>query len=76
MCKAFNKTKVIWRYVEALALHTVALTVHWEDNTSCIYGVFHKKPDNLLVETAIFAILGVSFCVTQKTFNFIELKKL
>ena len=31
--------------------------------------------DNLLVETAIFAIIGVLFCVTQKALNFIEIKK-
>ena len=36
MYKAVKKTKVIWSYMEALALHTGAPTIHWEDNTSCI----------------------------------------
>ena len=31
--------------------------------------------DKLLVETYIFAIFGVSFCVTQNAFNFIEILK-
>ena len=34
-----------------------------------------KKCDNLLLETDIFAILGVSLCVTRNDFNFIEIKK-
>ena len=29
--------------MEALALHTGAPTVHWEDNTSCIYDVEAKR---------------------------------
>ena len=36
MYKTVKKTKVIRRYMEALALHTGAHTVHWEDNTSYI----------------------------------------
>ena len=39
MYKAINKNKVIWGYMEALALHTGATTLHWEDNTICIYFV-------------------------------------
>ena len=42
MNKALKKTKVSRRYVEALSLHTVSLTVHWEDNTSFIYFVEAK----------------------------------
>ena len=42
MYKAVKKTKVIRRYMEALALHTGAPTVHWEDNTSCISVVKAK----------------------------------
>ena len=34
--QGFQETNVIRRYMEALALHTSALTVHWEDKTSCI----------------------------------------
>ena len=40
---AVNKTKVIWRYMEVLVLHTDALKVHWEDNTSCIFVVEAKR---------------------------------
>ena len=32
------------------------------------------KCDNLVVETDIFAILGVSFCVTWNALNFNEIK--
>ena len=39
MYKAVNKTKVIRGYMESLALHTGTPTVHWDDNTSCIYVV-------------------------------------
>ena len=42
MCKAVNKTKFIWRYMEQLALLTDAPTVHWEYITSCIYVVESK----------------------------------
>ena len=42
MYKSVNKTKVIRRCMEALALHTVAPTLHWEDNTSCISVVEAK----------------------------------
>ena len=42
MYKSSNNTKAIQCYMEALALHTVAPTVHWEDNTSCIYVVESK----------------------------------
>ena len=43
MYKYVNKTKEIWRYMEALSLHTGAPTVHWEYNTSCISVVESKK---------------------------------
>ena len=42
MKKAVKKTKVVRRYMEALALHTGAHTVHWEDNTSCISVIEDK----------------------------------
>ena len=42
MYKSVKKTKVIWRYLEALALYTRAPTVNWEDNTSCISVVEAK----------------------------------
>ena len=34
MYKAVNKTKSIWRYMEALELHTGAPTLHLEYSTS------------------------------------------
>ena len=42
MYKAVKKTKTTRRYMEALALHTGAPTVYWDDNTSCISGVGAK----------------------------------
>ena len=39
-----------------------------------IHDVFHEKRDSLLVESDIFTVLGVSFCVTQNAFNFFEIK--
>ena len=43
MYKSAKKTKFIRRYVEDLALHTGALTVHWEYSTSFIYTVESKR---------------------------------
>ena len=43
MYKYFNKTKVIHRYIEALALQNCAPTVHWEYNTSYISVVEYKR---------------------------------
>ena len=42
MQKAVNKTKIVRRYMEDLALHNGTLIVQWEDNTSCIYVVEDK----------------------------------
>ena len=42
MLNSVTKTKVIWRYMEALEIHTGALTVHWKYNTSLIY-IFEAK---------------------------------
>ena len=42
MYKSINKIKFIQRYMEALALHTGAPTINWEDNPSCIYVVEDK----------------------------------
>ena len=42
MYKDVKKTKVIRRYMEALALHTGSPTVHWEYNTIFI-SVFEYK---------------------------------
>ena len=43
MYKDIQKTKVIRRYMEALALYTDAPTLNWEDNTSCISVVEAKR---------------------------------
>ena len=43
MYKAVKKTKVIRRYMEALALYTGAPTVHWEDNIIFISVVKDKR---------------------------------
>ena len=42
MYKSVNKTKVIWRYTEALEIHTGAPIVHWEENTIFISVVESK----------------------------------
>ena len=41
--KIFKEENIIWRYMEALALHPGATTVHWEDSTSCISVVEAKE---------------------------------
>ena len=43
MYKAVKKNKVIRRYMEALALHTGAPILDWDDNTSCISVVEAKR---------------------------------
>ena len=43
MNKDVNKTKVIRGYIEALALHTGALIVYWEDNRSFISAIEAKR---------------------------------
>ena len=43
MHKALKKNKAIWSYMKALSLHTGAPTVHWEDNTSCIYVIESER---------------------------------
>ena len=42
MYKYVNKTKEIWRYMEALSLHTGSPTVNLVDDTRCIYVVKTK----------------------------------
>ena len=42
MYRAAKKTKYIIIYMEALALHTGAPKVNWEDITSCISIVGYK----------------------------------
>ena len=43
MYKTLNKTKAMWSYTEALAIHNGAPIVHWEDNTYCTYAVESKR---------------------------------
>ena len=49
--------------MEALALHTGAPTVHWEDNTSCIYVVEAK------IVTPIVKHIGIIVCFLQEQFD-------
>ena len=42
MYKDVKKTKVIWRYMDALSLHSASPTVHWEGNTIWISFVEAK----------------------------------
>ena len=49
--------------MEALALHTGAPTVHWEDNTSCIYVVESK------IVTPRVKHLDIPVCFLQEQFN-------
>ena len=63
MYKALNKTKVISRYMEALALHTGSPTLHWEDNTICISVVEHKRV------TPIVLKIDIPVCFLQEQFD-------
>ena len=63
MYKAVKKTKVIRRYMEALALYTGAHTVHWEDNTSFISVVEAKRV------TPIVKHIGIHVCFLQEQFD-------
>ena len=49
--------------MEALALHTVAPTVHWEDNTSCIYVVESK------IVTPRVKHIDILVCFIQEQFD-------
>ena len=60
MYKSVKKTKVIQRYTEALALHTGAPTVHWEDNTSCISVVESRRV------TPRFKHIDIPVCFIQE----------
>ena len=48
--------------MEALALHTVVPTVHWEDNTSCISIVEVK------IFTPIIKHIDITVCFLQEQF--------
>ena len=61
--KSVNKTKVIWRYLEALALHTGAPTVHLEYNRSYISVV-----DDGIVTPRIEHIY-IPVCFLQENFD-------
>ena len=63
MYKAIKKTKAIWIYMEALALHTGASTEHREDNTSCIYVVGAK------IVTPRVKHIDSSLCFLQEQFD-------
>ena len=63
MYKSVNKTKIIWRYMKSLALHTGAPKVNWEYNKSCIYVVESK-----LVTHGVKHI-DIPACFLQEQFN-------
>ena len=63
MYKAVKKTKVIRRYMEALALSTGAPTVHWDYNTSCISVVEAKRV------TPRVKHIDITVCFLQEQFE-------
>ena len=63
MQNAVNKTKVIRRYMEALALHTGAPTILWEDNTSCISVVEAR------IVTPRIKQIEIPICFIQEHFD-------
>ena len=63
MYKAVKKTKVIRRYMEALALYTGAPTVHLENNTSCISVVEAK------IVTPRVKHIDIPVCFLQEKFD-------
>ena len=52
--------------MEVLGLHTVAPTVHWEDNTSCIYFVEAKRV------TPIVKHIGIPVYFPQEKFTMVS----
>ena len=63
MYKPVKRTEAIWRYMEALELHTGAPTVHWGDNTSCIYVVEDK------IVTPRVKHIDITVCFLQEQFD-------
>ena len=61
--KLLRKIKFICRYMEALAPHTGAPTVHWKDNTSFISVVEAK-----IVTTKVKQI-GIPVCFLLEQFD-------
>ena len=59
MDKSVKKTNTIWRYMEALALHTGATLLHWEENTSYISIVKAKRV------TPRVKPIGITVCFLQ-----------
>ena len=63
MYKVVKKTKVIWRYMKALALHTGATTVYWEYSTICISVVESK------IVTPRVKQIDIPVCFLQEKFD-------
>ena len=63
MYKFVKKNKFIQRYMEDLALYTGAHTVHWEDNTRCIYVVEAK------IVTPRVKHIDIPVCFLQEQFD-------
>ena len=67
MYKDVNNTTDIWCYMEDLALHTGAPTVHWSDNKNCIYVVESKRV------TPIVLKIDIPVCFIQETLTMVFL---
>ena len=67
MYKSVNKTTVIRRYMEALALHTGAPKVHWEDNFF-IFLLLRLKELLLELNTLIFQSIFYKINLTNGLF--------
>ena len=63
MYKAVHTKKIIWRYMESLALQTGATTVYWENNTSCISVVEAK------IVTPTVKHIDIPVCFLQEKFD-------
>ena len=58
-----NTDKIIRRYMDALALHTGAPTVHWEGNISCI------SVSESTIVTSIVKHIEIPVCFLQEQFD-------
>ena len=58
-----QENKFIQRYMENLALHTGASTVHWEYNTNCIYVVESTRVNPRLKQ------IDITVCFLKEQFD-------
>ena len=69
MHKSVKKNNVIRRYMEALALHTGAPTLHWEYNTSFIYVVEFKRVTPIIKHIGIPVFFLLEFFTMVSLFQ-------